>query len=230
MASRLSTTRAVNDLIARLETKPAALINASAVGFYGDRGEQLLTESAPRGPGFAGDLVSAWEREAQRASMHGLRVALIRFGVVLGRDGGAWPAMTMSLPFGLGAMFGDGSQFMPWIHKHDALRVLHAAIDDARLNGPINAVAPQETRHGALIRAAADAVGCKILLPVPAFLLRTGLGEMSALFLDSARVIPRALGAVGFVFEFATIEAAACDLLRRQPAKEHALGRASRSG
>lgn len=224
LASRLNTTRAINDLIARLDAQPAALVNASAVGFYGDRGEQALTESAPRGAGFASDLVSAWELEAQRAAARGVRVAIIRFGLVFGRDGGAWPAMTMSMPFGLGATFGDGGNFMPWIHKHDALRVLHAAVEDNRLNGPINAVAPQDTRHATVMRAAADAVGCRLVIPIPAIMLRTGLGEMSGLFLHSQRVIPRALGAAGFAFDFPTIEAAASDLLhpRTPPAESSA--------
>jgi len=175
----------------------------------------VLTESAVRGGGFAADLVCAWEAEAMRA---GVRTALLRFGLVLGRDGGAWPAMTMSLPFGLGAIFGDGRQFAPWIHKEDALRLIETAITDDRLAGPINAVAPQETRHGALIAAAAQVAHCKLVLHVPAPMLRFALGEMCALFLDSARVIPRAAGAAGFQFKFGTIDAASADLLGRHRA------------
>jgi uncharacterized protein (TIGR01777 family) len=219
LQSRLKTTQAVNALIARLDAKPRVLVSASAVGFYGDRGEELLTEHAARGRGFTADLCAAWEHEALRAGAlagGAPRVALLRFGLILGRHGGAWPLMTMSLPFGLGASFGDGRQWMAWIHKQDALRLIEAALEDGRLAGPINAVAPQETRHGEVMRAAAEIAGCKLLIPAPAFALRLALGEMSALFLDSQRVIPRAAGAAGFQFKFATIEAAARDLMGRR--------------
>ena len=170
-----------------------------------------------RGRGFTADLCNAWEQEALHAGPLGVRVAMLRFGLILGRDGGAWPLMTMTMPFGLGALFGDGRQWMAWIHKQDALRLIETAIDDARLTGPINAVAPRETTHGDVMRAAAETVGCKLLIPAPAFALRLALGEMSALFLDSQRVIPRAAGAAGFTFKFATIEDAAADLLGRAP-------------
>jgi uncharacterized protein (TIGR01777 family) len=137
----------------------------------------------------------------------------MRFGLILGRDGGGWPMLTLPLRFGLGAVFGSGRQFMAWIHKEDALRLIETALNDVRVSGPINAVAPQETRHRAVMRAAADVLGAPVLVPVPAFAVEALLGEMSHLFLDSQRVVPRAAAAAGFQFAFPTIEDAAADLL-----------------
>jgi uncharacterized protein (TIGR01777 family) len=210
--SRLGTIESIRRLIDRLETKPKAFVTASAVGFYGDRGEQALTENNPRGAGFTGDFCEAIE-DATRSAAQGMRAVFVRFGLVLGRDGGAWPMMTLPLRLGLGAVFGSGRQFMAWIHKEDALRLIEAAIDDDRLSGPVNAVAPHEMRHGDVMRAAAAALGGRLLVQVPAPLLRAGLGEMAHLFLDSQRAVPRAAAAVGFSFVYPTIESAARDLL-----------------
>ncbi len=157
LQSRLRTTEALVALIARLEQKPATLVNAGRRILRRAR-RRALTENAARGAGFAGDLVSAWEHEAQCASALGVRVARLRFGLILGRDGGAWPLMTMSLPFGLGAQFGDGRQWMPWIHKEDALRLIETALGDPRLAGPINAVG---AARNAARRSHARGGGCR---------------------------------------------------------------------
>ena len=215
LASRLDITNALAALIARLDVKPPVLVSASAVGIYGDAGDHALTEHAHRGAGFTRDLCEAWEAAAVQAGAGGMRVVRPRFGLVLGRDGGAWPMMTLSLHLGLGAVFGSGRQWMAWIHKDDALRLVEAALFDERLSGPVNAVAPMETTHGEVIRCRGRCAGlqARLLVHARAWALRFGLGEMAHLFLDSQRVIPRAAGAAGFVFRYPTIEGAATDLL-----------------
>lgn len=216
VSSRLNGLAALETLVGRLDTRPVVLVTASAVGFYGDRGEEMLDETAPRGQGFTADLCSACEAAAGELAQHGVRVVSLRFGLILGRDGGAWPAMTQTLRFGLGARFGDGRQHMAWIHKTDALRLIETAIADASLCGPVNATAPGLARHGEAIAAAVRATGPALVLSVPARLLRLGLGEMACLFLDSQRVVPMAAAVARFSFAFPTIEAAAEDLTGRR--------------
>src|SRR5262249_46792105 len=119
VSSRIKTTEAIGELVGRLAIKPNVLVNASAVGFYGDQGDRPLTENAAAGHGFASQLCTEWEAAAGRAGQ-GVRLVCLRFGVVIGRDGGAWPRLTLPLNFGVGAIFGSGSQWMAWIHKEDA--------------------------------------------------------------------------------------------------------------
>lgn len=222
LASRLSATRALGALLSRLERKATVFVNATAVGFYGDRGDKALTESAPAGTGFTSDLCTQWEDAAEAAGSHAARVVRLRFGLVFGRDGGAWPRMAMLLLFKIAAQFGDGAQWMAWIHKEDALGLIEHALADAHLTGPVNAAAPQETRHAEVIAAMAHRSGAWLTLAAPAWFLRLALGEMADLFLDSQRVLPRAACASGYVFKFPTIEAAAADLLHASAAREPA--------
>jgi hypothetical protein len=227
--SRLTTTRAVNALIARLETPPAVLINASAVGVYGDGGETPLDEDAPSPRGtFTADLCRAWEAEAEKARQHTVRTVLLRFGLIFGRDGGAFPRLTLSRPFGMLARFGTGRQWMAWIHKHDAIGLILHAIDTPALDGPVNAVAPAAARHGQVIGALANR---RLVVPIPAFALKAGLGEMSRLFLDSQKVRARKALASGYAFAYPTLNEAVADLTaHRKPLEIQSWERPRRRG
>jgi hypothetical protein len=158
-------------------------------------------------------LCAQWEQEAMRAGLHAARCVRLRFGLILGRDGGAWPQLALPHAFKLAAQFGDGRQWMSWIHKEDALGLIEAAMLDPRMNGAVNAVAPQETRNGDVVAAMARVSGAWATLAAPAWALRLGLGEMAHLFLDSQRVSARGALAAGYAFRFANIESAAADLL-----------------
>lgn len=208
--SRLDTTRAVLALIRRLRHKPDVLVSASAVGAYGDQGETPLPEHAGRPLGiFTADLCRVWENEACQAVQYGVRVCRLRFGLIFGRDGSAFPRLALGRLFGLTPQFGNGRQWMSWVHKLDALRAVEFALDRDELAGPVNVAAPEEVRHGDVMRAIG---GRGLVMPIPATLLRLGLGEMSELFLASQRVRPQRLQAAGFRFNYPDIKTACRDL------------------
>jgi hypothetical protein len=207
-ASRVDTTRALVTFAARLRRAPGVLVNGSAVGFYGDAGQMLLDETEAVGRGFMAELCAAWETEAARVAALGVRVCVLRLGLVLDWTGGILPMLALPARFGLGARIGDGRQWAPWIHRDDAVRMILAAIDDAAWRGPVNAVAPDLVTHGQMTRRLATHLGRPQWLAAPARLLRFALGEFSDLFLASQRVMPHAVLERGFVFTRPTLERA----------------------
>lgn len=199
--SRIAFTRKLVDWIATLETRPGVLVSGSAIGFYGNRAEEVLDETARAGDGFAADLCRAWEAEAERARTQGLRVVCLRIGLVLDRDGGALPMMALPARLGLGAVFGDGRQWMSWITRSDLVRMVMTAIDASAWDGAVNAVAPEPLRHGEFQKAMARSLRRPLVLSVPAIMLRLGMGEMATIFLHSQRVVPVRAQALGFRFD-----------------------------
>lgn len=200
-ASRIDATRL---LVAHLETlpqRPAVLVCASAVGYYGDRGDAVLDESAAAGSGFLADLVRDWEAEARRAERLGVRVALPRFGVVLARHGGALPRMLLPFRFGLGGRLGSGRQWMPWVTLEDTVRAIAFALAEPALAGAFNVTAPQPVTNAEVTRALGRQLHRPALMPVPRFALRLALGEAAdELLLSSTRAVPSRLLAAGFAF------------------------------
>lgn len=212
--SRLRVTEAVVALIDRLDYKPDVLVSASAIGAYGDRGETPLAEHASRPLGvFTADLCRVWEMAAERARRQ-TRVAILRFGLILGRDDGVFPRLAMTRPFGVVPRFGDGRQWMGWVHVEDALGVIDKTIMDRRMVGPFNVVAPQAARHGEVIDTIAAG---RLTIPVPAEFLRVLLGEMSQLFLASQLVVPERLNRLHHTFRYPEIEGAVRDLTLKRP-------------
>jgi uncharacterized protein (TIGR01777 family) len=201
-ASRIESTRSLVRRIGELPAgeRPRALVCASAVGYYGDRGEEALDETAAPGDGFLADLCVAWEQEAGRAQEHGLRVARLRFAVVLSRAGGALRPLALAFRAGLGGRLGSGRQWFPWIHLDDAVGLLHLALDDARVDGALNAAAPGVVRNADLTREVARAVRRPALLPVPAFAVRLALRDLAGELLGSRRVVPARAAALGYRF------------------------------
>lgn len=214
VSSRVGTTTRVVDAIAAASRRPTVLVSASAVGYYGDRGEERVDEISPPGSGFLAELCQQWETAALRARDFDVRVAVLRIGVVLGRDGGALPQMLPAFRLGLGGPLGSGQQRMPWIHVRDLVEILARAVVDPRWTGPINATAPRSVRHGDFARALGAALGRPALLPAPEPLLRLALGQGAEALLQGLRVDARRLRELGFEHRYKSLEEAFADLLR----------------
>ncbi|MBI5629391.1 MAG: TIGR01777 family protein [Elusimicrobia bacterium] len=187
--SRLVPTRTLVQALAQARTRPAVLINASAVGYYGDCGDQELSEDSPPGGGFLAELCRLWEEEALQAKILGVRAVTLRLGVVLGPGGGALAKMLPIFKLGLGGPLGSGRQWMSWISLDDAAG-LAAHLLDTEVSGPVNAVSPEPVENKDFARALGRALGRPAVLPAPAFALRLGLGEMSSVLLSSQKVLP----------------------------------------
>ena len=228
LASRVGTTQSLVQFAARLSQRPAVLVSASAIGYYGPRGDEELDESNPPQRCFQSQLCQRWEAAAIAAEPLGMRVVRLRIGVVYGRDGGALPMLARPTRLGLGAVLGHGCAYNAWIHLEDLLDLIEFALGNPSLSGAVNAVAPQAVTHAATQRALADVLRRPLWLRVPGFFLRVALGEMSQLLLDGQRVVPARALAEGFKFKHPEIRAALSDLLI--PTSGHARQRSSTSG
>jgi hypothetical protein len=178
---------------------------ASAVGYYGDRGDETLTESSPPGSSFLADVCVAWEEEARAAAALGVRTVSLRIGIVLAREGGALATLARLFRLGLGGVVGSGRQWVPWIHADDLVAMIGAALRDERWSGVANAVGPAPVTNAELTRELARAVRRPALLPAPAFAVRALLGEMAGELLGSRRVIPAVAQRLGFRFSAETL-------------------------
>jgi len=211
--SRVAGTRNLVHALAKLERKPGVLACASAVGYYGSRGDEMLTEASAPGAGFLPDVCVAWEREAQAAEALGIRVVRVRTGVALDARGGAMKKLLPAFRMGAGGRLGNGRQWMPWIHLDD-LAALFAFVLENPIAGPVNAVAPQPVTNAEFTRELARTLHRPALFPVPGLALRLLLGEMSEVLLASQRVAPQAAPAAGFRFKFPELGGALGDLLK----------------
>jgi len=208
-SSRIDTTRILVDSLARLGQKPSVFVCASATGYYGDRGDEILTEASDNGNDFVGLMSRSWEAEASRAATNGIRTVIARFGIILSPNRGALSAMVTPFKLGLGGRMGSGKQWMSWIAMEDVIAVLRAAIVDKSWIGPVNLVAPNPVRNADFVRALASVLHRPAIVPAPAIALRLMLGEMAdALLLSSQRVIPQKLQAAGYRFHQEDLEAA----------------------
>jgi uncharacterized protein (TIGR01777 family) len=224
--SRLQTTGQVLDLIRRLQRKPSVLVNASAIGFYGERGDELLQEDGGESTGFLSALCQQWESAAVRAEALGVRVCRLRIGLVLGKDGGVLQPLALATRFGGAAVLGKGRQWVSWIHLHDLVRMIEHAIDHKHLNGAVNAVAPAAVEQRQLMQTLALSLHRPLLLRIPALVLRSLAGEMSDLFLISQRVVPHRISESGFQFAYPKLPEALRDILA-EPNANHAELRAA---
>lgn len=198
--SRTQGTRALVDSMRAMKDRPRVLVSASAVGIYGDRGDETLTETSAVGDGFLAGVCREWEAEAMKAEELGVRVVLVRIGVVLAREGGALAKMLPLFKAGVAGPLASGGQWMPWLHVDDAVGLLqHAAKDDA-LRGPMNACAPDPVTNKEFTKTLGSVVHRPTVLPVPRFALRTLFGEMAYVVLASQRVVPERALASGYRF------------------------------
>lgn len=211
--SRVEGTRAL--VRALREHPPNAMVSASAVGYYGFHGDQILTEQSPAASDFLGMVASAWEREAIEAENLGVRVVRLRIGVVLGPSGGALHKMLLPFRLGLGGRIGSGEQWMSWIHLDDLCAMMLFALRESTLRGVLNATSPHPVTNAEFTRALAHALHRPAVLPVPAFALRLALGQMSEILLGGQRVLPEAATRAGFEFKYPEISAALLQILNR---------------
>lgn len=214
--SRLEGTRVLARFLAEMDRPPRVLVSASAVGYYGDAGEERLEEDAPPGEGFLAGVCRGWERAAMEAAAGGVRVVRLRIGMVLSPEGGALRTMLPAFRLGLGGPLGDGRQWVSWISRDDLVGIIHHAILDESLSGPVNAVAPHPVRNRELASALGRVLSRPARLRAPASVLRLLAGEMGEeLLLSSARAVPAALEAAGYRYRHAGLEEALRHLLGR---------------
>ncbi|MGH9523450.1 MAG: TIGR01777 family oxidoreductase [Terriglobales bacterium] len=208
--SRVDSTRNVAQSIAATTRKPKVLVSASAIGFYGDRGDELLHESSPGGSGFLAEVAREWEAAAQPAERAGIRVVLPRIGVVLSGRGGALPKIALPFRMFMGGRVGSGGQWMSWIELDDMVRLIVFAIENDSVRGPVNAVAPQAVTNSEFTRTLAHVLHRPAIFPAPAFAVRLAMGTEMAneLLLSSSRVEPKVALNAGFRFEYPQLHSA----------------------
>ncbi|MFQ5882501.1 MAG: TIGR01777 family oxidoreductase [Candidatus Methylomirabilales bacterium] len=213
--TRVIGTRHLVEAIGEAKSKPGVLVCASAVGYYGDRGEEELTEEAGPGSDFLAEVCTAWEAEARRAEEFGVRVVMLRTGIVLGRGGGALKQMLLPFKLGLGGPLGSGKQWMPWVHLDDLVGIILHAIQHASVSGPVNATAPTPVRNREFTKALARVLHRPAILPAPAFGLKLLLGEFADVLLASQRVLSKRIRESGYTFRHPSLEPALGALLGR---------------
>lgn len=214
LESRREGTRRLIEGIAEAKTRPSVLVSASAIGYYGDRGQEPLIESSSSGDGFLAEVAKIWEEEALQAQAYGVRVVLIRIGIVLGKNGGILPKIIPFFRCGLGSIVGSGNQKMSCIHVDDLARLILHCCDDEAICGPVNAVMPAPVTNYDFTKTMAAVLRRPVLLRMPAFFLRLTLGALSHLLLDSQHVIPKKALELGFQFQYPTLEDALKEALQ----------------
>ena len=211
--SRVNSTRLLSEALARMPQKPEVFLCASALGYYGERGDELLTENSPKGSGFLPDVTAEWEAATAPASDAGIRVCNMRIGVVLSKTGELPRSMLLPFKLGLGGKLGNGRQYMSWIHLDDVTGAFIHALNTPSLTGPINVSAPNPVPNAEFTRALASALSRPALFTVPRFALRIAMGELAEFALASSRMQPERLEESGFNFRWEDIESAFRDIL-----------------
>lgn len=205
LASRTGALERLRAAVERTASRPAVLVSASAVGFFGARGEEDLTESSPPGSDFLATTCVRWEQAARAVAPLGPRVSTVRIGLVLGEDGGALAKMLPAFRLGGGGPIGNGLQWMSWVHLDDLVSLLLFALDRADAPPVLHATAPEPVRNRDFTRALGRALHRPAFVPAPAFALRLAFGEMATLLLDGQKVLPRETTAAGFCFRFGAL-------------------------
>jgi uncharacterized protein (TIGR01777 family) len=214
--SRANGTRLLCETLASLAVKPSVLVSASAIGYYGDRGDEVLDEAAPPGHGFLADVCQQWEAATTPARDADIRVVNLRIGVVLSTKGGALARMLTPFRLGLGGVLGSGEQYISWITLDDLVRVILFTLHASALCGPVNATSPEPVSNREMTHTLGRLIGRPTVLPMPAFAARLAFGEMAdEMFLSGNRVVPRVLQTAGFIFQHPQLE----------PALRHVLGK-----
>ena len=215
-SSRIALTETLLAWLETREHKPRVLVSGSAVGWYGDGGERELSEdSPPVSEDFASQLCIAWEETAQRAEALGVRVVLVRTGLVLSSEGGFLSRLLLPFKLGLGGPIGNGRQWMPWIHIDDQIALIDFLVHQDEARGPYNACAPKPVRNREFAKSLGRVLRRPALIPLPAFVLRLALGELSLLLLGGQRAVPARLLETGFTFQFTDLSAALDDVSSR---------------
>ncbi len=205
--SRVIGTRTLVDALKKTDNPPKIFISATAIGFYGNRGDEMLTEESSKGEGFLAEVCTAWEAESNKAKDFGARVVMPRIGVVLAKDGGALKEMLTPFKLGVGGTMGSGEQYMSWIALDDLIRLIHFALENETLNGAINAVAPNPVTNEKFTKTLGKVLNRPTIIPIPAFGIKLLFGEKGeTLLLEGARVLPQRLEDAGFEFKFPDLQ------------------------
>lgn len=207
-SSRVDITSGLVSAIAKMKKRPGVLISTSAIGYYGDRGDELVTEESVPGTDFLAKLAQEWENEAVKAETLGVRVVLLRFGIILAKQGGALPQMMAPVKFGLGGALGSGQQWTSWIALQDVVAITQEAIRNEAWHGPINLVAPNAMRNADFTKVLAKIMHRPAVLGAPAFVLRMAMGEMAEALLGGVHAAPRVLEKHGYRFMYAHLDEA----------------------
>jgi uncharacterized protein (TIGR01777 family) len=214
--SRVKGTTLLSETLAKLKQKPEVLVSASAVGFYGSRGDETLDEQSASGSDFLAEVCREWELATQPAAQAGVRVVNLRFGVILSQDGGALPKMLFPFRMGVGGKLGSGQQYMSWIAIDDAVGAIEHALTNNTLRGPVNVVAPNSVTNHDFTKTLGHILSRPTIFPVPAFAARLAFGEMAdATLLSSQRVEPARLKESGYTFEYPELEGALRHVLNK---------------
>lgn len=205
--SRVVGTRTLIDALKKTENPPKIFVSASAIGFYGNRGDEILTEDSKQGEGFLAEVCVEWEAESAKAKDFGARVVMPRIGVVLAKDGGALKEMLTPFKFGVGGTVGSGDQYLSWIALDDLVRIIHFALENETLNGAVNATAPNPATNETFTKTLGKVLNRPTIIPIPAFGIKLLFGEKGeTLLLESVRVLPKKLENAGFEFRFPDLE------------------------
>jgi uncharacterized protein len=216
-SSRIETTRGIVNAIAHVKTRPGVLISASAIGYYGDRGDEVLTETSAAGQGFLAELAKKWEAEAVKAEALGVRVVLARFGIILAKHGGALPQMAAPFKFGLGAKLGSGRQWTSWVSLEDVVNIIRTALAEDSCTGPVNVVSPSPVTNADFTKVLAEVLHRPAIFTAPSFVLRLAIGEMAdGALLASERALPGVLQERGYAFVHSDLRHALRETLRRK--------------
>lgn len=215
LSSRIRTTEHLVAFIKSLPQKPRVLISGSAMGFYGDRGNEEITEQSTGSGGFSHELCARWEATARMAESDVHRLCLIRIGLVLDQPGGLLDRMILPFKLGLGGHFGSGAQYMPWIHRQDMVRIIEFLLESDDCRGIYNACAPQPVSNQVFSQTLAEVLHRPRLLPVPAAVLKLAFGEMAELMLEGVRMMPKRLLEAGFNFHYSTLKEALTAILKK---------------
>jgi uncharacterized protein (TIGR01777 family) len=215
--SRVDSTRFLVDSIAHLKQKPRVFVSASAVGYYGNRGDEILTESSAPGNDFLAEVCRDWEAEELRAQASGIRTVITRFGVILSSNGGALKQMLTPFKLGMGGRLGSGQQWMSWIALDDVVGILRSALSNEQVSGPVNVVAPNPVQNSEFTRVLASVLHRPAIFPAPAFALRLAIGEMAdALLLSSQRVHSERPPSATYAFQYENLEPALHAILAKR--------------
>lgn len=211
--SRIDSTRHLVSALAQLKSKPRVLVSASAIGYYGDRGDEILTETSAPAADFLAQLCRDWEKEAAVAERESIRTVILRFGIVLAPQGGALRQMLTPFRLGVGGRLGSGRQWMSWISLHDVVKLIRHAIANDNLRGLVNAVAPHPITNAEFTSVLAGVLHRPALLPAPRFALQLALGEMAGALLASQRVTPEKLNSLQYAFHYPQLKEALASML-----------------
>jgi uncharacterized protein len=213
-SSRVDLTRVLVESLGKLKRKPRVFVAASAIGYYGNRSDEILTESSTAGNDFIALLARDWETESMRAEAAGIRTVILRFAVILSPKGGALARMVLPFKLGAGGRLGSGKQWMSWVAQEDVVEIVRSVIADERMRGPVNVAAPGPVQNVEFTRVLAKVLHRPAIFPAPAFALRIALGEMAdELLLASQRVIPEKLRVAGYRFRYENLKPALQDLV-----------------